>query len=89
MQRPAQAVTLNFRGTPRNAAHGVVMGKDGQASARRTATLTKAQVAELDRLSEKTGLSVSWLLRQGAEMLIEKANSGPLIPGLVEHSNDR
>lgn len=65
------------------------MGKDERASARLKATLTNAQVAKLDRCARKTGLSVFWLLRQGAEMLIEKANSGPLIRGLVEHSNAR
>lgn len=62
------------------------MGKDGKDSVRRTATLTRNQDAELERLAEKSGVSVSWLLRKGAEMLIERANDGPLLPGLVgEH----
>lgn len=58
------------------------MGKDGKDSLRRTATLTRSQVMELDRLAERDGVSVSWLLRKGAEMVIERANDGPLLPGL-------
>jgi len=61
------------------------MGKDGKDSLRRTATLSKYQARELERLAKRDGVSVSWLLRKGAEMLIERANDGPLLPGLGDH----
>lgn len=59
------------------------MGKDGRESIRKTVTLTRSQVAELERLAIRDGVSLSWLLRKGAEILIERANDGPLLPGLV------
>jgi hypothetical protein len=59
------------------------MGKDGRNSLRRTATLTREQAAELERIAQRDGVSVSWLLRKGVELLIERANDGPLLPGLV------
>jgi hypothetical protein len=59
------------------------MGKDGKSSERRTATLTKEQVAELERIAKRDHVSVSWLLRKGVELLIDRANEGPLLPGLV------
>jgi hypothetical protein len=59
------------------------MGKDGRNSERRTATLTKEQVAELERIAKRDHVSVSWLLRKGVELLIDRANEGPLLPGLV------
>lgn len=64
-------------------AWGTLMGKDGQNSLRRTATLTKGQVSELERIARRDGVSVSWLLRKGVEQLIERANDGPLLPGLI------
>jgi hypothetical protein len=57
------------------------MGKDGKNSLRRTATLTREQATELERLAERDGVSVSWLLRKGVELLIERANDDPLLPG--------
>ncbi|MBV9066248.1 MAG: ribbon-helix-helix domain-containing protein [Methylobacteriaceae bacterium] len=59
------------------------MGKDGRNSLRRTATLTKEQATELERIAQRDGVSVSWLLRKGVELLIERANEGPLLPGLL------
>ena len=77
---------------PRNAADcgaaDSIMGKDGKNSLRRTATLTKEQVMELERLAHRDGVSVSWLLRKGVEQLIERANEGPLLPGLVGDQHD-
>lgn len=71
----------------RNAAdcgtRALVMGKDGKNSLRRTATLTKGQVVELERIAQRDGVSVSWLLRKSVEQLIERANDGPLLPGLT------
>lgn len=75
------------RGMPRNAAYRDDMGRDGKNSVRMTATLTKDILAELERLAERDGVSVSWLLRKGAEMLIERANDGPLLPGLIGGSD--
>jgi hypothetical protein len=75
------------RGVPRNAARRETMGKDGKNSVRMTATLTKDILAELERLADLEGVSVSWLLRKGAEILIERANDGPLLPGLVRGSH--
>ena len=39
--------------------------------------------AELERLATRDGVSVSWLIKKGCEMLIERANDGPLLPGLI------
>lgn len=64
-------------------AWGLFMGKDGKNSLRRTATLTKGQVVELERIAQRDGVSVSWLLRKSVEQLIERANDGPLLPGLI------
>jgi len=62
------------------------MGKDGKDSVRKTTTLTKHIEAELERLAKRDGVSVSWLIKKGCEMLIERANDGPLLPGLIgEH----
>lgn len=76
----------------RNAAdcsvQGMTMGKDGRNSQRRTATLTKDQVAELERIAQRDGVSVSWLLRKSVEQLIERANEGPLLPGLIGERHD-
>ena len=70
------------RGMPRAAGLGA-MGKDGRNSLRKTATLTREQAAELERIAQRDGVSESWLLRKGVELLIERANDGPLLPGLV------
>lgn len=56
------------------------MGKDGQDAVRVTTTLTRRQHAELERLAEKHGVKVAWLMRRGAERLIEQANGGTLLP---------
>ena len=77
---------------PRNAAdcgaRNNAVGRDGRNSLRRTATLTKEQVAELERIAQRDGVSVSWLLRKGVELLIDRANDGPLLPGLVGGLHD-
>ncbi len=76
---------------PRNAAECSEwdkMGKDGKDSVRKTATLTKHIEAELERLATRDGVSVSWLIKKGCEMLIERANDGPLLPGLIGERDD-
>lgn len=56
------------------------MGQDGKDAKRVTATLTKTQFNELERLSEKSGVSMSWLVRKAIEGLLEKAAGGPMLP---------
>jgi hypothetical protein len=76
---------------PRNAAECSErdkMGKDGKDSVRKTATLTKHIETELERLATRDGVSVSWLIKKGCEMLIERANDGPLLPGLIGERDD-
>ena len=58
----------------------VEVGNDGKNSRRVTASLSREQAQELDRLSERDDVSLSWLLRKGVDLLIEKANDGPLLP---------
>lgn len=66
-----------------------MMGKDGKNSLRRTATLTREQAAELERIALRDGVSVSWLLRKGVDLLIDRANQGPLLPGLLGGPHER
>ena len=56
------------------------MGKDGRDAVRVTTTLTRQQHAELERLAKQYGVKVAWLVRWGAERLIEQANGGALLP---------
>jgi hypothetical protein len=45
-----------------------------------TTTFTHQQHAELERLAKQHGVKVAWLVRRGAERLIEQANGGALLP---------
>ncbi len=56
------------------------MGKDGRDAVRVTTTFTRQQHAELERLAKRHGVKVAWLVRRGAERLIEQANGGALLP---------
>lgn len=56
------------------------MGKDGRDAVRLTATFTRAQGAELERLAKREGVSVSWLIRRATEKFIEDARGGPMLP---------
>lgn len=52
------------------------MGHDGKNAARITLTVTADQKRELERVAEKLDVSVSWLLRRGAEMVLEANETG-------------
>ena len=56
------------------------MGRDGKNAVRATTTLSRQQHAVLEDLAEKNGVSVSWLIRRAVEVLIERAQGGPLLP---------
>ena len=56
------------------------MGKDGRDAERVTTTLSRAQKAELDRLAEREGVKVAWLVRRAVELYLEAALGGPLLP---------
>lgn len=76
-----------MRGTvttlPRNAADcsgDVGMGKDGRDAERVTTTLTRSQKLQLDRLAEKEGVKVAWLVRRAVERFLDEAAGGPQLP---------
>lgn len=56
------------------------MGKDGRDAVRLTATFTRAQAAELERLAKREGVAVAWLIRRATERFIEDARGGPMLP---------
>lgn len=58
----------------------LVMGKDGKDAHRVSVTLTRAQHAKLERIANKYGVKVSWLVRRAAERLIDQEQGGPLLP---------
>ena len=76
-----------MRGTvaelPRNAADcsgGPNVGKDGKDAERVTTTLSRVQKLQLDRLAERKGVKVAWLVRRAVERFLEEANGGPQLP---------
>jgi len=56
------------------------MGKDGRDAERVTTTLSRAQKVELDRLAEREGVKVAWLVRRSVELYLEAARGGPMLP---------
>lgn len=56
------------------------MGKDGKDAARVTTTLSRRQKAALERIAQKEGVTVAWLMRRAVERLIEDAEGGPMLP---------
>jgi hypothetical protein len=56
------------------------MGADGRDSVRVTATISREQYAELQRVAKKQKVSLSWVVRRSVERTIEEANGGPLLP---------
>lgn len=72
-----------FRRLPRNAADcsgGRGVGRDGKDAERVTTTLSRAQKIELDRLAEREGVKVAWLVRRAVERFLDEANGGPQLP---------
>lgn len=68
---------------PRNAADrsgAWRLGKDGKDAERVTTTLSRAQKLQLDRLAEKEGVKVAWLVRRAVERFLDEANGGPQLP---------
>jgi metal-responsive CopG/Arc/MetJ family transcriptional regulator len=62
------------------------MGKDGKGACRVSVTFTRQQYAEIDRLSKKQGLSMSWFVRRATERFIEQENGGPMLPLTDSHA---
>lgn len=52
------------------------MGHDGKNAARITLTCTTEEKKELERLAAEMDVSLSWLVRQGAKMVLEAKTSG-------------
>jgi hypothetical protein len=48
------------------------MGKDGKNAIRLTTTLTKQQHKALERLAQKYGVKLAWLVRKSVERLLEQ-----------------
>lgn len=76
-----------MRGTvdilPRNAADcsgSGRLGKDGKDAERVTTTLSRDQKLQLDRLAEREGVKVAWLVRRAVERFLDEANGGPQLP---------
>ena len=69
--------------SPRNAADrsgASRLGKDGKDAERVTTTLSRAQKLQLDRLAEKEGVKVAWLVRRAVEHFLDEAHGGPQLP---------
>lgn len=76
-----------MRGTvetlPRNAADCSGegrLGKDGKDAERVTTTLSRAQKLQLDRIAEREGVKVAWLVRRAVERFLDEAHGGPQLP---------
>ena len=62
------------------------MGKDGKDACRISVTFTRQQHAEIERLSKKQGVTLSWVVRRATELLIERENGGPFLPLSDNHA---
>lgn len=78
---------LERRGMPRIAAE-FIMGKDGRNAERVTTTLTKRQKAELERLADKQGVKVAWLIRRAVERFLDETSGGPFLPLDLEEAGN-
>jgi hypothetical protein len=56
------------------------MGKDGKDAERVTTTLSRSQKLQLERLAEREGVKVAWLVRRAVERFLDEANGGPQLP---------
>ena len=56
------------------------MGKDGKDAERVTTTLSRSQKLQLDRLAEREGVKVAWLVRRAVERFLDQASGGPQLP---------
>lgn len=67
------------RGMPRIAAEERV-GRDGRDAVRVTTTLSRACKLELDRLADRDGVKVAWIVRRAVEQHLDAARGGPMLP---------
>ena len=58
----------------------VKMGKDGKDAVGVTTTLSRSQKLQLDRLAEREGVKVAWLVPRAVERFLDHANGGPQLP---------
>ena len=68
---------------PRNAAdcsEGNRMGQDGKDAERVTTTLSRAHKLQLERIAEREGVKVAWLVRRAVEQFLEEIDGGPRLP---------
>jgi hypothetical protein len=56
------------------------MGKDGKNSHRISATFSREEHAELERIAKKRGIRIAWLVHIAGVELIERENGGPMLP---------
>lgn len=75
----AGRLSSTCRGMPRIAAESAV-GKDGRDAERVTTTLSRASRLELDRLAEREGVKVAWIVRRAVELYLDAARGGPMLP---------
>jgi hypothetical protein len=59
---------------------GVKMGKNGKDAVRVTTTLSLSQKLQHDRLAEREGVKVVWLVRRAVERFLDEANGRPQLP---------
>ena len=56
------------------------MGRDGKDAERVTTTLSRSQKLHLERIADKEGVKVAWLVRRAVERFLDQADGGPMLP---------